>query len=175
MSIGSGHLQHLPALTIALLVLALSFSGGCSYFYDQYGEEKRIPSPIRDSFPYEVEGKLYRVWCGNELQIKNDEHTAYLILQGVNNPDGTSEIEQKSIDAVYELLKEPLVTATVFGTDEQNRFIAQVRCGDCDINLEMIKSGWGQCDGNEFDRAPEFKEAETTAKSNKLGMWGLNN
>ena len=173
MSIGSGHLRHLPASMVALLMLALTFSSGCSYFYDEYGEEKRIPSPIGESYPFDIEGKIYRVWCGNELQIKNDEHTSYLTLQGVNNPDRTDEIEQKSIDAVYDLLTEPLVTATVVGVDEQNRFIAQVRCGDRDINLEMIKSGWGQCDGSEFERAPEFKAAEATAKANKLGMWAL--
>lgn len=174
MSIGSDRLMHVHApLVIALLMLSLLVASGCGYFYDQFGEVKRIPSPISENYPFEVDGNIYRVWRSNELQIKNDEHTCYLILQGVNNPDMKEAIEQQAIEAVHALLTEPLVKATVHATDDQNRFVGQVRCGDSDVNLEILKQGWGQWDGTEFDRTAEFKQAEADAKASKLGIWGL--
>ena len=158
---------------LVALVLAVSVAGGCHYFYDRFGEQKRIPSPIEEQFPFEMEGQIYRVWRGNELQIKHGEHTTYLILQGVNNPDMEEPVEQQSIAAVYELLDATVVEATVHATDSKRRCVAQVRCGEHDINLEMIQNGWAQWDGTEFERADDFKQAEAKAKAEKLGMWGI--
>ena len=95
---------------IAVFGMAFALvSAGCGYFYDQIGETKRIPYPVPETFPAEIEGQFYRVWMGNELQIKSGIHTAYILLQGVNNPDRGDTIEAKAIEQLRSLLNHPTI------------------------------------------------------------------
>lgn len=164
---------NLKLTAYPVLLALLCVFCGCHYFYDQIGEVKRIPYPIPDSFPHETSGKIYRVWCGNELQIKSEFHTAYIILQGVNNPDRGEEIEKQAIAHLHSLLVEPDIKVTINALDERKRMIGQVYCGENHINLKMIKSGWGQYDGSDFDDAETFKAAQAQAVAEKKGMWKI--
>ena len=165
------HRQQYFYACISLIAIALS--SGCHYFYDQVGEEKRIPSPVPRKLPYEIEGKIYRVWRGNELQIKSDMHTTYLILQGVNNPDSDEATEQASIDHMYSLFESEDVRAVVVAMDERKRAVAQVYSGDTNFNFEMIKDGWASFDGTQFSESDRYRKAQMEAQENRLGMWGL--
>ena len=153
-------------------MIAIALSSGCHYFYDQVGEEKRIPSPIPEQLPFEIEGKIYRVWRGNELQIKSKMHTTYLILQGVNNPDNDQATERAAIDHMYSLLKTENVRAVIVAFDDRKRAIAQVYSGQTNLNFRMIKDGWGSFDGGQFTDSVRYLEAQQIAQQNGDGMWG---
>ena len=157
---------------IAYAGLILIFAaGGCHYFYDQVGETKRIPYPVPKSFPTEIEGELYRVWYGNELQIKLGYQTAYIVLQGVNNPDRDADVEARAVKHLESLFVAPKIRVVVNQTDARKRMIGQVYCGENHVNLAMIESGWGQYDGTDFADAGKYEAAQALAQSKKLGMW----
>ncbi len=156
------------------LILAL-LCCGCHYFYDQMGDAKRIPVPVPEKFPHPFEGELYRVWMGNEIQLKSRIQTAYLLLEGVNNPDLGADMERQAVDFMYSLLTNPKIRATIQSVDEQKRMFAQVYCGDNHINLEMIKAGWGTYDGIECEWSTQFARAQEDAKAKKLGIWRSQN
>ena len=130
-----------------------------------------IPTPLPTEFPYEVQGRAYKIWVGNELQVKGEKHTSYILMQGVNNPDTGDEREEGAIAELRKLTGVDQLRVVVVGRDFLEREIGQVYSGDLNINLEMIRSGWGQCDGAEFERADEFNAAQTQAQLKKLGMW----
>lgn len=159
-------------LLIACIGLIAAVTSGCHYFYDQIGEQKRMPSPIPDILPAEIQGKIYRVWCGNELQIKNELHTTYLILQGVNNPDLDHATEKAAVDYMYSLIESEHIRAVVVQYDERKRAIAQVYSGDTNFNYQMIRNGWGQFDGSVFSESDRYQQAEELAREQALGMWG---
>ena len=152
-------------------ILIVAMTSGCGYFYDPMGETKRIPFPVPEEFPTEIQGELYRVWMGNELQIKSGIQTAYILLQGVDNPDRDDATEAQAIDKLQKLLDHLPIRVVVHGTDERKRMIGQVLCGKANVNLAMIQSGWGRFDGTKFSDSEKFKAAEEKAKSDGLGMW----
>ena len=166
-------LARLSAACFVLIASALC--SGCHYLYDQVGEQKRIPSPISQELPFETSGKIYRVWCGNELQIKSDIHTTYLLLQGVNNPDLGPRIEQKAIDFMHSMIESEQIRAVIVGFDDRKRAIAQVYSGDNHLNIEMIRNGWGRFDGTQFDDSDRFRTIQQRAKQQGLGMWKTSN
>ncbi len=72
------------------------------------------------------------------------------------------------------------VTAKCYEKDLYERVICHIYKGGTNINLEMIKNGWGWLprDGQggyrrAWIRDPASYEAEKSAKKQKLGAWGL--
>lgn len=157
-------IAHCGMLVVLLFV-------GCGYFHDPLGEAKRIPYPVPEQFPTEIQGELYRVWMGNELQIKSGIRTAYILLQGVDNPDRDDVTEAQAVAHLQKLLKSEAIRVVVQQTDQRKRMIGQVYCGNVNVNLAMIESGWGRFDGTEFSDSEAFKSAHEQAESAGLGMW----
>ena len=154
-----------------LAAFAITLTSGCHYFSDEFGEEKMIPNPLPDQFPYELTGKAYKIWIGNEMQIKSDEHTSYVLLQGVNNPDTGDEREDQAIAQLWKLSGEGEIRIVVQSRDQLERVIGQIYAGQSNVNLEMIRSGWGQYDGSQFEQADLFQQTQRQAQAARRGIW----
>lgn len=154
---------------------AVTLAGGCHYFSDKFGQEKMIPNPLPDSFPYELSGKVYKIWIGNEMQIKSDKHMSYVLLQGVDNPDTGDQREDAAVAQLYSLTGDGEIRIVVHARDRFERAIGQVYVGDRNINLEMIRSGWARFDGSDFELADDFERAQRDAQQAKRGVWADRN
>jgi hypothetical protein len=142
----------------------------CGYQYDASGNRKLLPAPVPRELPYEIVGRSYAVWSGNECQLSVGQTSYYLILQGVNHPD-SSDLEQQSCDHLQAILSQGPVRAVVNRRDPFQRGIARLYLGDMDINLEMILSGYASYDGTDFEGSSAFAEAEKIARSERRGIW----
>lgn len=142
----------------------------CSYHYDGEGNRKLLPCPLQE-LPYEIDGTVQDVWVGNEFQMEVGEHTHYIVLQGVNNPDSIRRHEDMSYDKLKSLLSDCIVHVNVNLRDERKRGVGRVYVGDMDVNLEMVLTGMGRYDGSVFTGWESFKSAEDSAKHQKLGIW----
>lgn len=162
-----------PSAIVLLTVIALSTLSGCHDLYERLGESKRIPYPLADELPFEVEGSFHEIWTGNQLQINRDTDTTYLTLQGVGDLELGDEVEGQAIKFMRTLFSSENLSAVIHRYDEMKRPIAQVYCGDTHFNLEMIKNGWGRFNGTTFAESEEFAAAEQQARRQKLGIWGL--
>ena len=130
-----------------------------------------LPTPLPAEFPYEVHGRSYKIWIGNEMQVKGEKHTSYILMQGVNNPDTGDEREDYAIAKLIDLVSDAELRIVVVARDQFEREIGQVFKGDQNINLELVRSGWGQFDGSVFERSDEFERLSNEAKQAKRGMW----
>ena len=163
-----------PSTRLKLVVLsgfAITLAGGCHYLSDEFGEEKMIPNPLPAKFPYELRGTAYKIWIGNEMQLKSGSLTSYVLMQGVDNPDTGDEREHRAIAQLQKLTGDFELRIEVRARDKLERVIGQVYIDEQNINLEMVRSGWGQYDGSEFAESQEFATAQNQAQQEKRGMW----
>lgn len=72
------------------------------------------------------------------------------------------------------------VVAECYETDIYKRMVCHLFKGETNINLEMIKNGWGWLPRNQHGKLisawiqdPASYDAECVAKQNTLGAWGL--
>jgi hypothetical protein len=158
-------------LALTAITICLHSVVGCHYFCDPLGGEKRLPAPLAEKLPAKVEGEIYRVWTVNELQINYDIYRCYLILQGVAAIDGDENSTQAAVQFVTDAIGKNQLLATVAGYDHLKRSISQVQVNDKNLNLEIIRNGWGRYDGTRFEHSEDFARAEQVARENKLGLW----
>ena len=155
-----------------LSVLLVSFFSnlGC----DNAGliPEKTVPAPIAEKFPYEIPTATAKViWGGDNFQVSHDGVVHYLVLQGIDSPKPGQDYYQPSRKHLEDLITNRPLRVIVYGLDNEKREVARVFINDMDVSLNMLRAGLAWYDGNEFEDAESFKQAEKTARDKKIGLW----
>lgn len=156
-----------------LISLAITISG-CS----ESIVSNALPAPLRTDFPYELKGPILNVWGGDHFDFGNEKELHYVEIRGVDCPPPGKEFHNRARRATADMVREKFATLKVHGHTELKIEISDVYVRDnvdpsqdLNVGLELIKRGLGWHDGNDFELAEAYRDAESTAKQQKLGLW----
>jgi micrococcal nuclease len=156
-----------------------------------------LGSPRKELVNFSINGHVKRISDGDTVTLVGANDAQFVIrLSDIDTP----EIEhnaytpsscncktipfrpgQKGGVAATEALKkliavEDTVKAECYEIDQYGRIVCHIFKGSTNVNLEMIKNGWGWLPNNSaWIRDPESRSTESKAKAQKKGAWALEN
>jgi len=170
---------HRRFLVIAgLLLVGLTASSGCR----EPLVSKSLPAPIRDEVEYQLVGKIERVWGGDHFEFGDHNELHYILVRGVDCPKYGQKFYSIARREMRNLTKNKQIRIEVVDRDEMMTEIADVfvvsedpNQADINVALELISTGMGWYDGNEFEGSELLKSAQANAKKDRTGLWSQEN
>ena len=161
------------ALTLALLVWAITLSLGCA-------RKPRSQPTSSSSKTYATQtftGRVVRIADGDTITVLDSTNTQQRIrLQGIDAPESHQAFGAQSKQSLEDMIFDKQVTAVCDKTDQYGRQVCKIMLDDKDINLEQIKAGlaWHYKD-YERKQSPADREsyarAEDQARQARRGLW----
>lgn len=155
----------------ALFVFAVCFMGCQS---SEYTDSKWIPARVIDDPPYEVDGLAIWAWGDGfkMLRIRDGVHELHQgILIGIDTPKTGQPYQRRARRASLKLFRGKEMNFKVVSRNGYQFECGFLFDGEKDLGLEMIKLGMAWYDGDDFERADEYRAAELEAREAKLGLW----
>jgi endonuclease YncB( thermonuclease family) len=137
-----------------------------------------------------VWGKVIRILDGDTIEIKNDQgqsirvQLAYIDAPDMDPKTGEAQpLHQESMNALGKIIRNKEVIIESLGVDRFKRIKGIVFLDKINVNLVMVRKGMAEI-YNPVRVSPKaynqryvtaFLDAEKLARSNKTGVWGINN
>lgn len=119
-----------------------------------------------------ISGKVVGVTDGDTITVLDDSNAQHKIrLWGIDAPESKQDFGQRAKQALSEMVYSKPVTVDVQDVDRYKREVGKVYQNGTYVNLEMIKLGlawWYQAYAKS---ATDLRDAETTARAAKVGLW----
>ena len=162
-------------MTHGLLFGVLLFAGCPDSFM-----RKSLPAPLRSEEHYTLQGRPRRMWGGDNFEFGNSLELHYIVIRGIDTPKPGQELYGPARSAAWNRIRKRQIRVEVYGKDEMMREIADVYVpqkdgADVNLGLELLRLGWGWYDGNEFELAESYRQAELEAREKKIGIWATEN
>ena len=121
------------------------------------------------------QGKAVQVLDGDTVEVLEFQQQVIRIrLYGVATPEKKQAFGQKAKEFTLNLVGGKQVEVEPIDTDQYERTVGLVHVGNKCLNEELLKFGfawyYGQYCKKDFCR--EWRDLETRAKVNKVGLWG---
>lgn len=159
-------------LTICVALLLCLVSLGCG------PNLKAIPTPLHDPVEQVLEGRIRRIWGGDNFEFGEAFELHYILIRGVDTPKPGQPFYNEAREFLTKSVRGKTARLEIVGRDElmcefADVFVLPKNEGDLekDMGLELIKAGLGWYDGMEFDKADEYREAEKEARFKRAGLW----
>ena len=166
----------LSRVLVVLALLMLAFLGGC-----RLDKNSSTPAPILKQPPYSYEGRIGRVWGGDNFEVVHQGKLHYAYIRGIDTPEAGQPFFHEAEDKLKQLGRKRRAIINVVGRDALKREICDVTIRDpgdgktYDLALELVRSGLAWHDLNEEPWAKRFQEAEAQARQEKIGIWSQAN
>lgn len=126
-----------------------------------------------------MEGRVRRIWGGDNFEFGTSEELHYLVLRGVSCPKPGQDFYTESTRCLSAMTRGKPVRIEVFDRDEMMREVADVTVftdkpapkDRVDVSLRLIELGMGWYNGTEFEKAAAYQAAEKIAREEKVGLW----
>jgi micrococcal nuclease len=131
------------------------------------------PSVTAD-LPHRGQFRVTNIHEGDTCDVVGSDGIQFTIrLAGIDAPELAQDYGHTAKDTLLALIGTQTVSLSEIGKDKYGRHLAQVYCDKTWVNKEMLLRGaaWAYLAGSHFD---EFKNAQTTAKNKRLGLWSSN-
>lgn len=137
-----------------------------------------------------VWGKVIRILDGDTIEIKNDQgknvrvQLAYIDAPDKDSKTGEAQpLHQESMNALGKIIRDKEVIIESLGVDRFQRIEGIIFLDKLNVNLDMVRSGMAEIynpvrvNPKAYDQRyiTAFLDAEKLAKSNKTGVWGIEN
>ena len=122
-----------------------------------------------------IKGVVVGVSDGDTLTILDDSKEQHKIrLAKIDAPETAQSFGNVSKQNLSKLCYKKNATAEVETVDRYRRKVATVYCDEVEVNLEQVKAGlaWVY---RKYTDDEQYYEAEKMAKSQKRGIWSLDN
>jgi len=165
-------LLPLKELLVIQALLMLACFGGCRL--DQHSS---IPAPTTETPPYTYEGRIGRVWGGDNFEVVHEGKLHYAYIRGIDTPEAGQPFFHEAEDKLEEICRQRRAIIDVVGRDDCKREICDVMIRDprdgktYDLALELVRSGLAWHDGNDEPWSERYREAEALAREKKIGIW----
>ena len=163
---------------IAAKFLGTAITLGIGFFVGCGPSQKSLPAPLRDPVEQTLEGRVRRIWGGDNFEFGEALELHYILIRGVDSPKPGQKYYKESRDFFTKSVRGQTTRIEIVARDELMREFADVyvlpkKEGDVkkDMGLELIKSGLGWYDGMKFDNAEAYRLAEAEAREKKIGLW----
>ncbi len=159
-------------LTLATLALVL----GCSK-----SNHSSVPVSISVKTPYKYDGRIGRIWGGDNFEVVCEGKIHYAFIRGIDTPEPGQPYYREAIEKLVKLCRKKKATINVIDRDEMKREVCDLTVTDpktmvqTDPALELVKSGlaWHVENNEEWSR--KYKLAEARAREERKGIWSQPN
>ena len=141
---------------------------------------KTLPAPLSDEVTYEMEGRVGRLWSGDNFEFDEAQQMHCILIRGIDAPNEGQPLFLKSRNTLNAITRLKKLRVKVIDRDEMMKETADVFVLDetvvggaeeVDVALKMIELGLAWYDGSQFENAETFERAQQSAKQKKLGIW----
>ena len=118
-----------------------------------------------------INGRVVQVIDGDTCLVEDRDGRRHKVcLYGCDAPENGQPYFKDAREALYHRIYNKEVRFSPVETDAEGRVCANLYCGDRQVNLDLVREGYGwHYTGHEPIR--EFAEAERVARERHLGLW----
>jgi len=163
-------------IAVQLIVVLLAFIVGC-----ESPEHASVPVSIQANPPFTYEGRVGRIWGGDNFEVVDEGKLHYAFMRGVDCPEPGQPFHEESKRKLREMCRHRKVTIEVFDRDDWKREVCDATILDpstgerLDPALELLKSGLAWFDQSDGPWAEDYRQAEHDAKEKQSGLWSQPN
>lgn len=161
---------------ILLAVFLVCHCVGCN------GEDHSlVPVSIAKSPPYSYSGHIERVWGGDNFEVIDNGQLHYAYIRGIVAPKPGQTYYDESRALLRQLSLRSKTTVNVFDRDDWKREVCEVEIKDSETGeiidpaYELLRKGLAWFNQSDGHYAEKYREAETLARSEKIGIWSQPN
>ena len=148
-----------------------------------YEESNKKYQAFSDDEKHRLTFKAVKIYDGDSLKVAGNDLVLMVRLVGIDAPESGRKgvpgqpYSKKAKEALVGMIGDGPFHLKSYGTGSYNRLLSEIFTSDGrNVNLEMVKLGlvevYRGSPPKGFDKAP-YLAAESTAKSRRLGIWGL--
>ena len=117
-----------------------------------------------------MQGRVIAVSDGDTLTLLVGVQEHRIRLGGVDAPESDQAHGTRSRATLASLCLGRQADITVEDRDRYGRTVGQVRCGNTDVNAELVRRGdaWVY---RAYNKHPELEDLERSAKASRRGLW----
>jgi micrococcal nuclease len=164
-----------------LLVIVILIQQACQTNPGIQPTESNNTGPTYDCVPQNTHrdlAELVRVIDGDTIEVVVNGETRKVRYIGMDTPEREDDFFAEATNANAQLITGQTLTLVkdVSETDRYDRLLRYVFVGEhIFVNYELVKQGYAQIVTYPPDVACEefFREAQTNAREQELGLWGL--
>ena len=163
-------------IRVQLLILLLAVFVGCN------GEDhSSVPVSIQATPPYSYSGRIGRIWGGDNFEVVDNGQLHYAFIRGVDTPEPGQAWHQEGKVMLRKLSRHGNATVSVLDRDDWKREVADVQIPNpktgevIDPALELLRLGLAWFDQSDGPYTETYREAETLARKEKIGIWSQSN
>jgi len=162
------------------LILLLAVIAGCAGVGCNGEDHSSVPVPIRTP-PYSYTGQIRRAWGGDNFEVVDNRQLHFAFIRGIDTPEPYQTYFHEAKAVLQELSWKKNITVNVFDHDDWKREVCEVRISNpetgeaIDPALVLLQKGLAWFDQSNGPHAETYREAETLAKSKKIGIWSQSN
>ncbi len=168
----NGRMYESSRITVQILLALTLISTGCTP--DKHAS---VPVSIKQQPPYSYQGRIERIWGGDNFEIVDNGKLHFAYMRGIVTPKPGQNFHEESKLILRQLSRQQRTTIHVIDRDEWKREICDVTITDkktqviCDPALELIKNGLGWYDQSDGPYADDYRNAELEAREKQIGIW----
>ncbi len=119
-----------------------------------------------------LHGMVIKVSDGDTLTVLDAQHAQHRIrLNGIDAPESHQAFGQRARQALDQLVYRKNVLVLFESRDRYGRILGEVRVGDLNVNLEMVRLGMAWHYAHYAPKRLDLAQAQAQARSARLGLW----
>jgi len=144
-------------------------------------DHSSIPVSIKAIPPFTYDGRIARIWGGDDFEIVDNGQLHYAYIVGIDTPKPGQSFFDEAKVKLRELTRQRKAIINVIERDELKRELCFVEIVDretgevSDPALDLIRFGLAWYDRSEGPHAEKYREAEEVARAEKIGIWSQPN
>lgn len=161
---------------VHLLLVVMALSIGC-----QFGKDESVPVSIKQPPPYSYQGKIGRMWGGDNFEVIENGKIHYAFMRGIDTPELSQHCHEEAMSMMKQLARHKVTSIHVIDRDPWKREVCDITIKDpktqVELNpaIELLENGLAWYDQSDGPYAEKFRDAEASAKEKEIGIWSQSN
>lgn len=163
-------------ILVQLLAIFAIFIVGC-----ESPDHAAVPVSIQQQPPFSYEGRIGRIWGGDNFEIVDGKELHYVFIRGIDCPEPGQAFHVEAKTKLRELCRQKTAIINVVGRDVWKREECDMSAKDMSNGesvepaIELLQAGLAWFDKSEGPWAERFELAEAEAREKKIGIWSQSN
>jgi len=158
------------------LILLLALVAGCDS-----AKHASVPVSIETKPPYSYQGRVGRIWGGDNFEVVDNGKLHYAFIRGIDCPEPGQPFYDEAKQKLRDVCAYRVAKVEVVDRDQWKREVCELTAMDAstgevtELALELLKSGLAWFDQSDVPRSEAYRQAELDAREKKIGIWSQPN
>lgn len=159
-------------IVVLLSAFLMAVLAGC-----ESQQHSVVPVPIDTEPPYSYEGRIGRIWGGDNFEVVDESKVHYAFIRGIDTPEPGQTWFNESCQKLRELARHKTAVINVHERDPWKREECELTIKDPETGetiepaMKLLEGGLAWFDQSDGPWAEEYRKAEERARKEKIGIW----